>query len=219
MLRVATMTKTVICSHGFAMRADSAGLFTDIERAFPSYQFRMFDYYDIDTDGNQYVTTLDTQATRLQCEIDAAPAGKITLLCHSQGSTVASLVDISRVDSIILLAPPVDITADSVFARLAQRTHSTLTRSGMSAVPRRNGTVLYIPAEYFDSIEREDRLQLYQRMAHKKPLTVVRALDDEILGLTRVDELEDSTLYDIAADHNFRGESRQLLIDVVAREL
>ncbi len=194
-------------------------MFTDIERAFSSYHFRMFDYYDIQPSGDQYVTPLDEQAKRLQHEIDSVADGDVVLLCHSQGSTIAGLVDVARVSKIILLAPPVDITADSVLARLAQRQGSKLRRDAMSVVPRSDGTHMYIPSEYFDSLERDDRMELYQKLARQCPLVIVRALDDETLGMTRVDEIKDARLYDIAADHNFRGDARKLLIATLAKEL
>lgn len=74
---------TIICSHGFAVRADSMGMFTDVAAAFPEHEFRMFDYYDIAPNGDQIVRSLDEQATLLQQQIDGVPGGKIILLCHS----------------------------------------------------------------------------------------------------------------------------------------
>ncbi len=206
---------TVICSHGFAMRSDSAGMFTDIAAALPDYEFRMFDYYDIAPNGDQTIRSLDEQATLLQQQIDEAPEGKIILLCHSQGSTVAGLVDLSRVSRVILLAPPVEISRASLINRLRHRKGAKLNPYGMSMIPRSDGTTMYIPESYMDSIEAHDRMTLYQNIANTVPTAIIRATYDETLGLTAVNTIRGATHEDVAANHNFTGEGRQRLIDVL----
>lgn len=205
----------VICSHGFAMRADSAGMFTDIAAAFPDYTFDMFDYYDIAPNGDQIVRSLDDQAKILQQHIDSAPEGEIVLLCHSQGSTVAGLVDLRRVSKVILLAPPIEITRASMINRLRHRKGAKLNPYGTSMVPRSNGTTMTIPVEYLDSIEAYDRLTLYQRIADAVPTTIVRALEDEILGLTDFSSIANAKHIDVKAGHNFTKQGRELLIGVL----
>ena len=207
--------KTVICSHGFAMRADSAGMFTDIAAAFPDYDFRMFDYYDIKPNGDQLVRSLDDQAKILQRQIDAAPAGEIVLLCHSQGSTVAGLVNLTKVSKIILLAPPIEISRAGLVNRMRHRKGAKLNPYGTSVIPRSNGTTMTIPIEYMDSIEAHDRLTLYRKMADTKPTIIVRALNDETLGLTDFSSLRTITLVDVQGNHNFTGEDRAKLIQAL----
>lgn len=213
------MTKIVICSHGFAVRANSMGMFTDIAAAFPEYDFRMFDYYNIAQNGDQTLRSLDEQASILQQQIGSAPDGEITLLCHSQGSTVAGLVDLSRVSKVILLAPPVNFNRANMINRLRHRKGARLNPRGMSIVPRSDYTTMYIPAAYMDSIEAYDRPTLYGQIAAAKPTVVIRATKDEILGSTSFDQLQEATVIDIAADHNFTGKNRRLLIDALRRVL
>ncbi len=209
------MHKTIVCSHGFAVRADSMGMFTDIAAAFPDYEFRMFDYYDIQPNGDQAVRSLDEQAAILQKQIDDVPEGEIVLLCHSQGSTVAGLVNLSRVSKAILLAPPVEISRASLINRMRHRKGARLNPRGMSVIPRTNGTTMRIPVEYMDSIEAHDRLTLYRSIAAEVPTTIIRAMDDEILGLTPLEQVEAAALVDIDANHNFTGRGRKLLIDAL----
>lgn len=191
------------------------GMFTDIAAAFPEYEFRMFDYYDIQPNGDQTVRSLDEQAAILQKQIDNVPEGEIVLLCHSQGSTVAGLVDLSRVSKAILLAPPVEISRASLINRMRHRKGARLNPRGMSVIPRTNGTTMRIPVEYMDSIEAHDRLTLYRAIATEIPTTVIRATSDEILGLTPLEQIEGVELIDIDADHNFTGSGRQKLIEIL----
>jgi len=211
--------KTIICSHGFAVRADSMGMFTDIKAALPEYEFRMFDYYAITPNGDQTVRSLDDQAAILQQQIDDTAEGDITLLCHSQGSTVAGLIDLSRVSRVILLAPPVAISRASLINRMRHRKGAKLNPHGMSIVPRTDGTTMYIPVEYMDSIEAHDRLTLYQTMATKVPTTIIRAMSDEVLGVTPLEQVKNATLIDIAADHNFTARARTKLIETLREVL
>lgn len=203
---------TIICSHGFAMRADSGGMFTDVAAAFPEHDFNMFDYYDIAPGGDQRLRSLDDQATILQQQIDAAPSGDIALLCHSQGSTIAGLVDLTKVSKVVLLAPPIDVTRSKLINRLRHRKGAKLNPYGTSTVPRSNGTTMTIPVEYMDSLEKYNRLDLYQKIANKKPLIIVRALQDETLGLTDFSSVNGAQVVDVQANHNFTGEGRKRLM-------
>ena len=209
--------KTIICSHGFAVRADSMGMFSDIAAAFPEYEFRMFDYYDIAPSGDQTIRSLDDQAKKLQQQIDDAPDGEIVLLCHSQGSTVAGLVDLARVSKVILLAPPVEISRASLINRMRHRKGAKLNPYGTSIIPRSNGTTMTIPVKYMDSIEAHDRMTLYQKMADTVPTTIIRATEDETLGLTMVSEITNAEHMDVAANHNFTGEGRKKLINALQK--
>lgn len=204
--------KTIVCSHGFAMRADSAGMFTDIAKAFPVYDFKMFDYYDIAPNGDQLVRSLDDQAKLLQQQIDAVPDGEIVLLCHSQGSTVAGLVDLTRVSKVILLAPPIEMSRTGLINRMRHRKGAKLNPHGTSVIPRSDGTTMTIPVEYMDSLEAHDRSTLYQRMANTVPTVTIRALQDEILGLTDFSAVMNLKVIDVEAGHNFTGEGRVRLI-------
>lgn len=209
------MHKIAICSHGFAMRADSAGMFTDIAVEFPSYDFKMFDYYDYQSNGDHTVRSLDDQAKILQQQIDTAPDGEIVLLCHSQGSTVAGLADLSRVSKVILLAPPIEISRRSLINRMRHRKGAKLNPYGISIIPRSDGTTMTIPVEYMDSVEAHDRMSLYQKMANAKPTIIVRATQDETLGLTDFSSLKNIQVIDVMANHNFTKEGRDELIQAL----
>lgn len=190
-------------------------MFTDIAVVFPDYDFKMFDYYDYRSNGDHTVRSLDEQAKILQQQIDTAPDGEIVLLCHSQGSTVAGLADLSHVSKIILLAPPIEISRRSLINRMRHRKGTKLNPYGTSTIPRSNGTTMTIPVEYMDSIEAHDRMSLYKKMANAKPTIIVRATHDETLGLTDFSPLKEVQVIDVEADHNFTGKGRAELIQAL----
>jgi len=210
--------KTVLCSHGFGVKADSKGMFTAIAAAFPAIDFRMFDLNDERPDGDTYVRPLDGMAAELQDRIDIAD-GEIILLCHSLGCVVAGLVDTARVSKIVLLAPPDKIDHERYIARLRSRKGSEIDLSGMSVLPRTDGSTTYLPKEFFASVANADLMELYRKIAADKPTVIIRALQDEMIGLTKIDTIKNARIVDLDTDHNFTGEGRQKLIGVLCNIL
>ncbi len=210
-----TNMKTIICSHGFGVRADSMGMFTDVAHALSGYDFTMFDYNDYAANGDSTFLSLSDQAKKLQKKIDDAAAGEIELLCHSQGCLIPSFVDLSRVKKIILLAPPGSIESQNIIDLFKDRVGAAINRDGVSSVPRSDGTTTYFPKEYFDEIDAIQPLVAYRKIADIKPTTIICATKDEMLGVTKVDQLKNAKLIDIDSDHNFTGANRQKLIDVL----
>lgn len=204
--------KTIIFSHGFGVRADSRGMFPELAAALPGYHSIMFDYNELLPGGDTVVAPLTRQAQKLQQAIDSTPEGEIILIAHSQGAIVASMVDYSKVTKVILLAPPVAASMQRVVKMIAQRPGSLLDLSGISKLPRADGSTTYFPKEYLQSIDEVDPMQLYQRLASILPVIIVKATNDEMLGDTTVDEIIGAELVPIAADHNFTGSARAKLV-------
>lgn len=211
--------KTVICSHGFGVRADGRGMFTDIAAAFPNARFRMFDYNDSLPNGDIVVVPLSEQASKLQHIIDKTEADEIILLAHSQGSIVAGMVDTSRLAKIILLAPPTIRSMERVIDRIAKRDGATYNPNGVSRLPRSDGTTTLLPKEYIQSLGVVHPLELYQAAAERVPTVIIRATGDTVLGMTNVDEVANATVIDLAADHDFTGDSRQVLMSALEQYL
>lgn len=206
---------TIICSHGFGVRADSRGLFTDIAAAFGDCEFKMFDYDDYRPNGDATVRSLPERVKLLQAQIDAVE-GEIFLLCHSLGCVVGSMADLSKVDKVVLLAPPEHISSKRFIDWLqSEREGTKLDQGGALVLPRSDGSTTRIPKEFLDSADAANPMDLYQKLADSKPTVVIRALSDELVGLTKVDEMKNAQLIDIDSDHNFTGENRQKLIDAL----
>lgn len=202
---------SLICSHGFGVRADSRGMFPEIAAAIPSCKTIMFDYNTVLPNGDTIVPSLAAQAELLQQQIDSAEA-PVVLLCHSQGCLIAGLVDLANVSKVILLAPPVSMSMRGAIERLQKRTGSAMEANGDFRLARSDGTLTFLSSEYLDSIDAVVPMSLYQNIANTTSTTIVRATEDEIIGLTNVTDISNSTHIDISAHHNFTGEARLQLI-------
>lgn len=204
--------KTIICSHGFGVRADSRGMFTDVSAAFADFDFKLFDYEEVAPNSDTVVRPLPERAKLLQQHVDSAE-GEIILLCHSLGCIVAGLVDLAKVSKVILLTPPINITKQRFIDLLGSRQGSQYNPVGLSILPRTDGTTMYLPKEFFDSVDSVNPMELFQKVADIKSTVIIRATNDKIVGLTNVNEIKKAQHIDIDSDHNFTGDNRQKLID------
>jgi predicted alpha/beta hydrolase len=85
-----------IYSHGFGVKKDDRGLFTDIAVQLSEFEHVMFNYNSFDEANNTMtVTPLDEQAEKLAKKIkvvkESNPDTPLYLICHSQGCIVAAL--------------------------------------------------------------------------------------------------------------------------------
>lgn len=206
------MKQALIFSHGFGVKADARGMFPKIAAAFPDHEAVMFNYNEILSNGDTVVAPLDEQAKKLQEVINDTDADEIMLVCHSQGSIIAGLVNLSKVAKVVLLAPPVVASMQRVIDKVAKRSGAELNLDGVSKLPRTDGTTTLLPKEYMASLDAVDPLELYKKVANDKPTVIIRATEDQVLGMTNVDEVGAATLIDIPADHDFTDKARDELI-------
>lgn len=205
--------KTVICSHGFGVGADSRGMFPEIATAFPELKFVMFDYNSFDEHHNATVSSLASQAEKLNAQI-AAASEPATLLCHSQGCIVASLADVSRIERLIFLAPPDTLNVERFMRMFASREGAVYDPDGISSIPRSDGTTTYLGKDYMESVTNTDVQRLFQAVASTKPVTIVRAAGDDTVDQTAFPDVP-AKVITIPGDHNFSGAARQGLIETL----
>ena len=202
---------TVVCSHGFGVRADGRGMFTELQAIFPEHTFVTFDYNEVLESGDLIVAPINQQAERLNQVL--ALHNDVVLLGHSQGCIIASMADTEHVSKVILLAPPTEMSTQRIIDKLSQKPGASINLDGISKLPRRDGTTTQITHEYIQSLNNVNPLALYREMSRKLPLVIIRATNDNVLGVTNVDEVTGARLIDLDADHDFQQESRKLLIE------
>ncbi len=209
------MKKAIVYSHGFGVKADARGMFTEIATAFPEYESVMFDYNEVLPNDDTIVAPIHEQARKLESIIDRTDANEIVLLCHSQGCIIAGLVDLSKVAKVILLAPPVVASMQHVIQKLSKKPGSAYLENGVSKLARSDGSMTFLPKEYIQSLDGLNPIELYKMVARQKPTAIIRATQDEVLGLTDLSAITAQEVFDIASDHDFTGSSRKALINAL----
>ncbi len=216
----------VIFSHGFGVRQDARGMFTDIARALPGAELVMFDYNTYDEAARTVtVRPLKEQAKILVAQVKQAreshPGAFVDLICHSQGAVVAGLARLEslRIRKALLLAPPVTMSFERMLANFQSRPGTVIDLQGMSRLARRDGSFTLVPAAYFAERAEIDPLRLYPDLSRYTDVIIIKAGQDEILGATDFSTLPSVRVVELAGDHDFTGEARQTLVRAIQQEL
>ncbi len=209
---------TLVFSHGFGVRKDSRGLFTDIAAAFPRAKAVVFDYHIENPDEKAtLVRSLTEQAKVLHEAIEKAkqahPEDIIDLICHSQGCLTAAMLKPEGIRKTVLLAPPARVRAERMIKRFEERHGSELNFEGTSWLRRKNGGLMIFPSQYWRDLRNVEPIRLYNEFAFETELAIVRARQDEILADADFNELTDSiTVMGVDGDHNFTGKASRLAL-------
>lgn len=217
------MTKHVIVySHGFGVRKDDRGLFTDIANAIPEADHIMFDYNVIDEQANTLtVSPLQAQVQKLREQLSHFD-GDITvdIVAHSQGCVVAALAKPQNVRKILCLAPPDNVDVSRLINFFGSRDGSDINLEGQSRIPRRDGSTTIIPAAYWQSLKGLDVIRLYNRLPDLAQVKFLIANEDEVLGMTNFDKTDERIdLVQVSGNHDFTDGDRQHLVDLVKNEI
>jgi surfactin synthase thioesterase subunit len=214
----------IIYSHGFGVERGARGMFTDIAAAFPDTEHVLFDYNIPNQEEHTLmVRPLSEQKDIFLAEIAQAkkrhPDSVIDIIAHSLGSVVAALAQSSGVRKTILLAPPLELASSSL-QRFAGRPGSIIDPDGLSRLARRDGSFTLVPAAFWKEREAIDPVRVYNSFSEKTELTVVLANQDDVVSAERMSSLSPKIrVIGIDGDHDFRNESRAVLVETLRQLL
>lgn len=148
---------TIIYAHGFGVKKDDRGLFTDIAKSFPDANHIMFDL-DICDDENNTVTIrpFSDQVSLLNNHIKEAvrdPNNIVNVVAHSRGCKVVASANLSNVRKAIFITPPIDVSIERTLERFNKNPDAFLNMNGESRLPRKDGSVTIFPKEYWTDSE------------------------------------------------------------------
>lgn len=218
-------SRVIIYSHGFGVRKDDRGTFTDIAAAMPEARSVMFEYNEIDeVNGTLTVRPFSEQTAMLRevytRERTAAPDAAIDIVAHSQGCVIAALAVLPNVRKAILLTPPT-AGGEDILRRYKDNPKAHIDLAGMSTLKRSDGSTTLVPAQYFaERLEGRPPLDLYNELAEHTELTLVIANQDHVLGVTKWDTLSSKAhLIHLDGDHEFSGAARMAMVSTVQQIL
>lgn len=215
----------VIFSHGFGVKKDSRGFFTDISSSLKDIETVMFNYNEIDKEKKEIrVKQFSKQVVILKDIIEntksSNPDSVIDIVCHSQGSIIAALAKPFGIRKIILIAPSFDKDIDRMLNIFKSRPGTVINMDGISKLDRADGSTTIIPPEYWT--ERKDipnPVDLYNELAKQTALIIINANQDEVLGEVDSSKLENTEVINIDGDHNFKNEYRKKLLEILEDKL
>lgn len=215
----------IVYSHGFGVRKDDRGLFSDVAASLPNIEHVMFDYNQVAEAANTLtVASLTDQAKKLQQVVADTQANNpdavIDLIGHSQGCFVAAIAQPKGIRKAIFTAPPPDADIEDKIRRWKVRYGTQFTTEGTSYLERKDGSTTIVPREYWTSLKNLNAQELYSTFAESTNFTIITATQDEVLGEVVFGKLSSKIkVIEIATGHNFEGEGRQKLVDVITQEV
>ncbi len=219
-------THVIIYSHGFGVRKDDRGLFTDIAEQFPNARRIMFDYNPVNEKSNTVTSKpLDDQALKLRKMINNArldyPNSIIDLVCHSQGCVIAGLVKPRDIRKIIMITPPDEISEASMTAWLNKAMDIEIDTSVRTRLSRGDGSTTVVHPEYWQSLAGVHPVKLYNLLARVTALRMISAKQDDVLGETAFEGIDPSISHvRLEGNHSFDDpESRKRLLWILGKEL
>ena len=211
--------KYILFSHGFGVRKDSKGMFTDIAKAFPAYKPVMFDYNNYDSKTNTTtVLSYKKQAKIIKSQISRINQkdrnAEITIIAHSQGAIVAGLCK-TKTSKAVLLAPPTTVSA----RRSKLRPNRRVLKNGSVMIFKKDGSKILLTTAFMLGLRFTNPLRIYERLALSEPTVIISAKQDEMVNNLNLHKVRSAEVYEIDGDHNFTGQYRKGLIETLSKIL
>lgn len=211
--------KYLLFSHGFGVRKDSNGMFTEIAEKFTEYEPVMFDYNKIEADGDlSTVYSYRKQSRLLKSQIDNINSldkdAEITIIAHSQGAIVAGLCN-KKTTKAILLAPPTTVSA----RRSKLRPNRKVRKNGSVMIFKKDGSRILLTTSFMLGLKLTNPIKIYEKLALRVPTVIIAAKQDEMVKNENLHKVRSAKVYEIDGDHNFTGKYRKDLIELIKKNL
>lgn len=207
----------VVFSHGFGVKRDDRGLFTDLaERLKKDRLVVLFDYDKVDGYGNTSTKSLGEQAEKLR-EVIEYTRGQfkpevVDVVAHSLGCVVVGLVSPNDINKAVLIAGPITPFGQKMKDYFSRRKDTTINEEGISTISRSDGTLTLVPSEYWEEASKINPGELYLNLAKKTAAYFVRAKQDQVVSEDDYSEIKISkaiNYIELDGDHDFTGSFRK----------
>jgi hypothetical protein len=218
--------KIVVFSHGFGVQRDSRGMFTELaQRLEDNHLVVLFDYVDVDEEGNTTAHPLTEQSEMLNAVLryirETYLSEDIAIIAHSQGCLVVSLSNPDGINRVVLNAPPMsapNITRMQKTFGSREGTH--IVADGISTIARSDGTKTHIPPIFWEVTAGIEPGELYADLADQTEIYVVIANQDHVLhgqDYSAVSQNPNTTVIELDGNHDFAGDAREGWLDMMVQ--
>jgi pimeloyl-ACP methyl ester carboxylesterase len=220
----AEIAKTaLILVHGFGVRRDSRGLFTEIADATKEVALTVRgDYSVIDGDVTKAIP-FSKQASRLSvirdfCRKELGIKREV-LVGHSQGWLPIAL-NYPLGSKVTALAPPLGDAFEAFIQTSGwKRRGSELNLEGESRLLRSDGSLTLVPKEFWDEFRAMgDVTKSMAILALYNKLNIIFAGEDNVLGTQDVPDIFRTEMI-AGANHDFTDGSRKAVISKITKDL
>ena len=206
----------IIFSHGFGVRRDVRGLFSDlVQELSQTYRCIQFEYNQVGEQGNLYVGTVSSMQETLRAVSNTYRLDTTHAVGHSLGCILVSQQQELFSGRIMLLAPPLQPLGDRLEKYLRARPDTNVLENGDLHAARSDGSVTHVSRSFFDELHTiEDPVLLYTKIENK--LSIVVANQDDVVGYhpESAREVSGVQVFEVDSDHDLTGPVRKKLLDL-----
>lgn len=221
-VRCSSTDEVIVCLHGFGVKRDARGIFTDITAMLSNSASVVLCDLSRNTNGGVEVYPLTVQIEVAEAVIEYAletfNTRQVTVIAHSFGCIVtAYLPNIQMLKRAILLAPPISNPKEALLAHFTSR-DGAIDSSKPVVFSRRDGTTTTLQTAFWGALDGVDPLSGYKALAAATELSVVVAAEDELIDLKESEQMKTvgvKQYSELSSDHNFNGEGRVFLTEII----
>ncbi len=215
-----TNKQVVIFSHGFGVKRDSYGMFTELSKVLEDqYLTIKFDYNLVNREENwTKVLPIKTQVEMLETITEFAQKKfdpkKIHIIAHSMGCVVTSLAQITNIDKVILLAGPSEPPYNSLKEYFLRKKGTKINKTEISEMPRSDGSTTYVSSDFWSEIKKINPSIRYNNLAQSSSVTFVRPLEDQNIKNEDYSTIKNNkkiNFQEISGNHMFEESARSKL--------
>lgn len=218
--------KVVVISHGFGVKRDGRGMFTELaERLKDDHLIVLFDYVDIDEAGNTTAHPLSEQSDMLQAVLrhvhETLAPDEIQIVAHSQGCIVVSIASPDGVKRVVLVSPPLNApNLQRMQETFGAREGTHIVRDRVSTIKRSDGKLTYIPAEFWSDTTGMNPIELYAHLADRTDVYFIRANQDHVLpdqDYSTIAGRGNLHYIELDGNHDFADDAREGWLDLMVQ--
>lgn len=209
--------QVILLVHGFGVTKESYGFFDVMRDQFTNSSIVVrFNFNIIDENGNTTVSTFAEHELILKTIIDFirqkfAPK-TFKIIAHSLGGAIVGIVKPRNIDQIVLVAP----TPTSPYKRLQEyfgrKEGSEINKNGISKLKRSNGKWTFVKSEFWEIAKSLDPIKDYRELAKLTDLTIIQALNDQIIqakSYQTLKDIDEINFLKLPGNHMFENEASE----------
>lgn len=217
------MKHKILFVHGFGVKRDSRGMFTDIvdflsaTPTFKDSKMVLMNLNEVEEFSNDILTnSFSKQAEILKAVYEREYEDsdtEIDIIAHSQGCVITAIAELPKLRKVIMLAPPTNNDTQKTIDFFKERPGTEINMEGTSYIKRADGSTTTVPKEYWEDRKGMVYADEYKKLSNKHDIVMVFANQDQLVDPQYIDEYKKlAKVVQIDGNHNFEAPNREGLL-------
>lgn len=210
--------KVVLFSHGFGVKRDSLGMFTELGDSLKDeFLVIRFDYNKIDKAQSATIVYPYSTQVKILDKVIAFIQKKfkpreLNIIAHSMGCLILGMLSPNNINKAILLAAPPTSQYKRMKEYFSKRPGTKFHEKGVSKIQRSDGSWTLVGSDFWPDTKNVNPPILFKKLVQKSKIYLVRAKQDEVIidkSYGEMKKISGLEYLELAGNHNFTGKARK----------